>query len=68
MPRSKMVAERSVCENELFIVVNNLVKGSWEDTVRAIKERRKRNETRMSSFRLPVWVVERPNAEGLAFL
>lgn len=53
-----MVAKRSVCENELFIVVNNLVKTCYlvlrEDTVRTIKERRKRNETRMSSFRLPV--------------
>lgn len=32
--------------------------GSWADTVRAIKERRRREETRMASFRLPVWVIE----------
>ena len=32
--------------------------GPWEETVRAIKERRKRNETKMTSFRLPVWVIE----------
>ena len=32
--------------------------GPWEETVRAIKERRKRNETKMASFRLPVWVIE----------
>ena len=32
--------------------------GPWEETVKAIKERRKRNETRMASFRLPVWVIE----------
>ena len=30
----------------------------WEETVKAIKERRKRNETKMASFRLPVWVIE----------
>lgn len=32
--------------------------GPWADTVRAIKERRRREETRMASFRLPVWVIE----------
>jgi len=32
--------------------------GPWEETVKAIKERRKRNETKMASFRLPVWVIE----------
>ena len=32
--------------------------GSWEETVKAIKERRKRNETKMASFRLPVWIIE----------
>ena len=32
--------------------------GSWEETVKAIKERRKRNETKMTSFRLPVWIIE----------
>lgn len=32
--------------------------GPWEETVKAIKERRKRNETRMASFRLPVWIIE----------
>lgn len=32
--------------------------GPWEETVKAIKERRKRNETRMASFRLPVWVID----------
>jgi hypothetical protein len=30
----------------------------WEETVKAIKERRKRSETRMASFRLPVWIIE----------
>ena len=30
----------------------------WEETVKAIKERRKRNETRMASIRLPVWIIE----------
>ena len=30
----------------------------WEETVKAIKARRKRNETRMASFRLPVWIIE----------
>ena len=32
--------------------------GPWEETVKAIKERRKRNETKMASFRLPVWIIE----------
>ena len=32
--------------------------GPWEETVKAIKERRKRSETRMASFRLPVWIIE----------
>ena len=32
--------------------------GPWEETVKAIKERRKRNETKMTSFRLPVWIIE----------
>ena len=32
--------------------------GPWEETVKAIKERRKRNETKMASFRLPIWVIE----------
>ena len=32
--------------------------GPWEETVKAIKERRKRTETRMASFRLPVWIIE----------
>ncbi|SHK60272.1 hypothetical protein [Fibrobacter sp. UWB12] len=32
--------------------------GPWEETVKAIKERRKRSETKMASFRLPVWVIE----------
>ena len=32
--------------------------GPWEETVKAIKERHKRNETRMASFRLPVWIIE----------
>ena len=30
----------------------------WEETVKAIKERRKRSETQMASFRLPVWIIE----------
>lgn len=32
--------------------------GPWEETVKAIKERHKRNETKMASFRLPIWVIE----------
>lgn len=32
--------------------------GPWEETVKAIKERRKRNVTKMASFRLPVWIIE----------
>ena len=32
--------------------------GPWEETVKAIKERRKRNDTKMTSFRLPVWIIE----------
>lgn len=32
--------------------------GPWEETVRAIKERRTREKTKMTSFRLPVWVIE----------
>ena len=32
--------------------------GPWADTVKAIKERRRREETKMASFRLPVWVIE----------
>lgn len=32
--------------------------GPWKETIEAIKERRKRNETKMASFRLPVWVIE----------
>jgi predicted DNA binding CopG/RHH family protein len=32
--------------------------GSWEETVRAIKAKKARNASRMTSFRLPVWVIE----------
>ena len=32
--------------------------GPWEETLKAIKERRKRNVTKMASFRLPVWIIE----------
>lgn len=32
--------------------------GSWEETARAIKAKKARNASRMTSFRLPVWVIE----------
>ena len=32
--------------------------GPWAETVKTIKERRQRNETKMTSFRLPVWIID----------
>ncbi len=32
--------------------------GPWEETVRAIKAKKARKASRMTSFRLPVWVIE----------
>lgn len=32
--------------------------GSWEETARAIKAKKARKASRMTSFRLPVWVIE----------
>ena len=39
--------------------------GPWEETVRAIRERRRREEKKMTSLRVPVWILEglKRNAE-----
>ena len=39
--------------------------GPWEETVRSIRERRRREEKKMTSIRVPVWILEglKRNAE-----